>query len=308
MATLSVVMTVYNGEKTILETVSSVCKQSYRDWELIIINNGSTDKTLQALQSLEDERIKIFSYPHVDLPTSLNRCISHATGEFLAFVDADDLWTSDKLELQLQALQQNPQAGVAYSWTSFIDEKGKLLAKGDPIFFQGHVLTNLLTSNFIASGSNPLIRLQAIKSVGFFDPKCGSCTDWDYWLRIAANWEFVVVPKYQVFYRQSSRSTSSKIEEMEKGCLFVVEKTFKTLPPKWQYLKNRSLATVYQYCTRKYLQNYNNCIDNLIKARQKLWTAIRLHPPILLQTNTQRLIAGLIKRWIKTELNLVVIK
>ncbi|MDM9384996.1 glycosyltransferase [Chlorogloeopsis sp. ULAP01] len=302
MPTISVVMTVYNGEKTIVETISSVIKQTFSDFEIIVINNGSTDRTLEALHSIEDERIKVFSYDHVDLPTSLNRCFFHATGEFIAFLDADDLWTSDKLELQLQALQKNSKAGIAYSWTSFIDEQGKLLGKGEPVYFKGNVLTNLLVGNFIASGSNALIRRQAIESGEYFDPACGSCTDWDYWLRIASKWEFVVVPKYQVFYRQSSHSTSSKIEQMEKACFFVVDKTFKTLPSEFQHLKNRSLATVYQYCTRKYLQNYSYNVDNLIQARKKLWLAIKLHPPILLQENAQRLIVGIIKRWLVIEL------
>ncbi|MBF2009539.1 MAG: glycosyltransferase [Chlorogloeopsis fritschii C42_A2020_084] len=302
MPTVSVVMTVYNGEKTIVETISSVLKQTFSDFEIIVVNNGSTDNTLEVLKNIQDQRLKVFSYEHVDLPTSLNRCFSHATGEFLAFLDADDLWTSDKLELQVQALQKNPKAGIAYSWTNFIDEQGQLLGKGEPIYFKGNVLANLLVCNFIASGSNALIRKKAIESGEYFDPECGSCTDWDYWLRIASKWEFVLVPKYQVFYRQSSHSTSSKIEQMEKACVFVVEKAFKTLPPEFQYLKNQSLATVYQYCTRKYLQNYSNSIDNLIQARKKLWMAISLYPPILLQGNTQRLIIGLIKRWIVTEL------
>ena len=110
---ISVTIPTYNAESTILETVESFQNQTFSDWELIVINDGSKDKTLELLQSIEDERIKIFSYENAGLAAARNRGIYHATGEFIAFLDADDMWTPDKLELQLAALQQHPEAGVA---------------------------------------------------------------------------------------------------------------------------------------------------------------------------------------------------
>ncbi|MBD2250028.1 glycosyltransferase family 2 protein [Nostoc parmelioides] len=303
MPTISVIIPAYNAERTILETISSVQQQTFSDFELIIINDGSIDRTLELIQNIQDERLKIFSYENGGLPVARNRGIYRAIGEFIAFLDADDLWTPDKLELQLAALQQNPEAGVAYSWTYFMDEQGKSSIPGVSLFFEGNVQANLLVNNFLASGSNPLIRKQAIKSVGEFDSKYTACEDWDYWLRLSATWNFVVVPKHQIFYRQSLTSmSSSKVKNMEDNGLLVIEKTFQSVKPELQYLKNQSLAWIYQYSTQQYLKQNVNNIDAVRHAREKLWQAIRLHPPILLTNYAQNLIIWLIKKWILTKI------
>jgi glycosyltransferase involved in cell wall biosynthesis len=298
VATISVIIPVYNAERTILETIESVRQQTFSNFEIIVINDGSTDQTLELLQSVKDERLKIFCYNNSGLSVARNRGLVHATGEFIAFLDADDLWTSDKLELQLLALQQHPEAGVAYSWTYFMDEQGKSSIPGVSIFFEGDVQPNLLVNNFLASGSNPLIRWQAIESVGGFDPTCSGCADWDYWLRLSARWDFVVVPKHQIFYRQSSISMSSKVQGMEDDGFRVVEKIFQTVPTELQHLRKQSLAWIYQYSTQQYLKQDSSNIDGVNQAGQKLWMAICLHPQILLQDYAQSLIRWFIKKWI----------
>src|SRR3712207_3352824 len=114
MPLISVIIPVYNGEKTIQETIESVLNQTFPSFELIVINDGSHDSTLDIVSSIKDPRIKVFSYPNAGLSASRNRGISVACGEYVSFIDADDLWTPDKLEAQYKALQANPQAAVAY--------------------------------------------------------------------------------------------------------------------------------------------------------------------------------------------------
>jgi len=91
MPKISVIIPAYNAEKTIRETIESVCKQTFSDFELIIINDGSKDKTLEIAQSIKDKRIKVFCYENRGLSTARNRGISKANGEYIAFLDADDL-------------------------------------------------------------------------------------------------------------------------------------------------------------------------------------------------------------------------
>jgi glycosyltransferase involved in cell wall biosynthesis len=287
MPTISVVIPAYNGERTILETIASVQQQTCSDFELIVINDGSTDQTLELLHSIKEPRLKIFSYENAGLDVTRNRCLAHAAGEFITFLDQDDLWTTDKLELQLSALQKNPEAGVAYSWTCNMAEKGEWFQPGKQASFEGNVLPQLLIDNFIANGSNPLIRKQAIETVGEFDPQVSPCGDWDYFLRLAAQWSFVVVPKVQILYRQTSNSVSSKVKTMEKATIKVIEKAFQSAPPELQYLKNQSLATMYQYLAGICLLRVNH-IKEAQLASQKLQMAIRLHPPILIHRLTQR--------------------
>jgi glycosyltransferase involved in cell wall biosynthesis len=281
MPTISVIVPAYNAERTILETLTSVQQQTFSDFELIVINDGSTDQTLELLNTVNDRRLKIFSYPNGGLSVARNRGITQATGEFIAFLDADDLWTVDKLELQLTAFQQHPEAGVVYSWNYYMDEEGKSCCEPDePILFTGNVYAHLLVGNFIVNGSNCLIRRQAIESVGEFDPEVAGAADWDYWLRLAARWSFVVVPKPQVYYRGSSRSMSANVEFMERCNLRVIEKGFQAAPLEMQSLKNQSLANTYRYLANQYLTRVGS-IEGAKQAAQKLWIAIRLYPPIL---------------------------
>ena len=212
MSTISVVIPAYNAAKTISETIDSVRRQTFTDFELIVINDGSSDHTAELVNAVADDRLRLFSYENGGAAIARNRGIDHVSGEFIAFLDADDLWTPDKLELQLEALQKHPKAGVAYSWTTHMSQDGKVFYASSSVSFEGDVYSELLVSNFLTNGSNPLIRRVAIESVGGFDPSLVSGEDWEYWLRLAAQWPFAVVPKRQIFYRHSPttpRSTSN---------------------------------------------------------------------------------------------------
>lgn len=293
MPTISVVIPAYNAERTILETISSVQQQTFSDFEILVINDGSQDQTLELLNTVADPRLKVFSYNNGGLPVARNRGIAQAQGEFVTFLDADDVWTPDKLELQLAALQTHPEAGVAYSWTHFLDEQGESFHTGTPVWYEGNVYADLLIWNFILSGSNPLIRKQAIDSVGEFDPTLRSCEDWDFWLRLAARWFFVVVPKTQIFYRLSSSSMSSKVEVMEEAHLIVIERAFLSAPPELQPLKQQSLATIYRFLAHLCLTRIPNA-GGAKQASQKLQKAIRLYPKIILEKRTQTLVVKLL--------------
>lgn len=297
MPCISVVIPAYNVERTLQETVESVQKQTFRDFELIIINDGSTDQTLRIAQSFSDPRIKTFSYKNGGLPVARNRGIEQATGEFISFIDADDLWTQDKLERQLAALKAEPEVDVAYSWIQSIDEQGHLLHQYHPVFFAGNVYAEILVNNFIANGSNILARREAILAVEGFDPTLRACEDWDFYIRLAAKYHFAVVPDWQIFYRQSSTAMTSKVEVMETFALTVLGKAYQSAPPKYQHLRKKSLAWVYEYCTQQHLRCSND-LNELQIATQKFWKAVQLYPQILLEGYGQSLARCLIKRWL----------
>jgi glycosyltransferase involved in cell wall biosynthesis len=261
-----------------------------------VIDDGSSDRTLELLEAIQDERLKVYSYSNKGVSIARNRGISLATGDYLSFIDADDLWTKDKLEKQLAALQQNPQAGVAYSWivsmTETPDSNDKrTFFPGKKVLFQGNIYPQLLLENFIGNGSNILFRREAISSVGNLNPKLTSCADWDYYLRLAAKWSFVLVPEHQIIYRKpiGIETMTSKTNVMEREGLFVIKKAFEAAPSELQYLKNKSLSKFYRYCSELYF-NYTSDMINIKKARQRLWRSIRLNQSILLEEDTQILI------------------
>lgn len=293
MPTISVIIPAFNAEKTILETIQSIQAQSFKNFELIVIDDGSTDGTLSVLADIDDPRLKVFSYKNGGLPIARNRGIERSTGDFISFIDADDLWKPNKLEKQLEALEKYTDAGVAYSWTAFIDENSNFLYAWEPIFFQGYVYPNLLVRNFISSGSNILVRREYIEAAGKFDPQLKSVEDWDYYLRLAALCPFAVVPEYQILYRRSSQAMTSKIDTMESANLTVIDRAFQDAPPELQYLKKRSLANAYRYLAKQCL--FNNLDSTGVKqARQKLKKAIASYPMILLNRETIRLFTKLV--------------
>jgi glycosyltransferase involved in cell wall biosynthesis len=302
MPTISVIIPAYNAERTILQTIESVQKQTFKDLEIIVINDGSSDRTLELLETIQDKRLKIYSYPNGGLPTARNRGISCATGDYLSFLDADDLWTEDKLEKQLSALEQNPEAGVAYSWIICMIESPDnpdyiCFAPGKKVTFTGNIYPELLLENFIGNGSNILVRREAIESVGEFEPTLKSCEDWDYYLRLAAKWHFVLVPESQIIYRKTAGTMTSKAHIMEAEGLRVLKRAYQTTSVNLQQQKNKSLANFYRYCGGLYLTSSYSFKD-LARARERFWQAIRLYPPILFEKNTQILLVKLLLKQI----------
>jgi glycosyltransferase involved in cell wall biosynthesis len=300
MPIISVIIPVYNGEKTIKKTIESVLEQSFSDLEVIVINDGSIDSTEEIVKSIPDSRLKIFSYPNAGLSASRNRGLSLATCEFVSFIDADDLWTSDKLESQMQALLANKSAAVAYSWTDYIDANGKFLRAGIRAKITGDAYSKLLLSNFLENGSNPLIRKEAFTTVGNFDESLRAAEDWDMWLRLADRYEFVVVPKVQILYRVSATSMSSNFKKQETESLKVIERAFSH--PKaasLQHWKKYTLARFYQYLTFKALETPPAKNKSWLAA-QFFWNFVKYDPSILKQ---RRLILIAVLKIILTELH-----
>ena len=274
MPSISVIIPVYNGEKTIKETIKSVLNQTFTDFELIVVDDGSQDSTLEVLDSIKDSRLKVLSFPNLGVSASRNRGLERATGEFISFLDADDLWTPDKLEAQLKALQENPQADVAYSWSDWIDESGQFLRAGGHITVNGNAYEKLLVRDFVESGSNPLIRRQALDEVGGFDQSVTPAEDWDMWLRLAARYQFVTVPYPQILYRISPNSASFNVWKMEAGSLKVIERNFAQAPESLQPLKRQTLGSRYKYLTFKSIEGDLERKKGFAAA-QFLWQAIR---------------------------------
>ncbi|MFB2882319.1 glycosyltransferase [Floridanema aerugineum] len=285
MPTISVIIPVYNGEKTIQQTIESVINQTFTDFEIIIINDGSKDSTLDIISTIQDPRIKVFSYANAGLSASRNRGLSLASGEFISFLDADDCWTPDKLQAQLEALQANPEAAVAYSWTDYIDEYGQVLRSGTRISVSGNVYEKLLVRNFLENGSNALIRRQALTEVGNFDESLTAAEDWDMYVRLASRYHFVVVRSPQILYRVSTSSMSTNVAKQEAASLQVIERAFNQAPESLQHLKKYALSTLYIYLTFKVLENPSGR-QNALTAARYLRLAVKSDRSVLKRQQT----------------------
>ncbi|HEY9625278.1 MAG TPA: glycosyltransferase [Crinalium sp.] len=280
MVLISVIIPVYNGEKTVVKTIESVLNQTFSDLELIVINDGSQDATLDKISIIQDSRLKVFSYANAGVSASRNQGIAQASGQYISFLDADDLWTSDKLEAQFKALQVHSNTAVAYSWTDWIDELDQFLRPGGHIKANGNVYEQLLLRDFVESGSNPLIRKDALALVGGFDESLTAAEDWDLWLRLAARYEFVCVPLPQVLYRISANSASSDVWAMEKASVYVLERACSQSPTVSPALKRKVLGNRYQYLTIKAIDGSPGPSRGATAARF-LWSAV-INDPVWL--------------------------
>jgi glycosyltransferase involved in cell wall biosynthesis len=274
MPLISVIIPVHNGENTLKETIDSVLGQSFQDFELIIVDDASTDKTLEIVRNVSDPRIKYLYRENRNASKSRNQGVEQAKGKYISFIDADDLWTSDKLELQLAALEKNSQAGVAYSWTNFFE--GNNHYPGRAIEHEGMVFDQLILENFVASGSNILVSKTALDTIQGFDEELLSCEDWDLYLRLALQWPFVVVKKHQILYRLSSNSKSSNAERVKKYSTLVLQKALPyTSIPKSKVLASNLLATTSILISR--LEG----TKTVLQAYKTLIEALVLYPPLL---------------------------
>ncbi|GAB4361083.1 MAG: hypothetical protein Fur0042_30580 [Cyanophyceae cyanobacterium] len=231
---VSVIIPVYNGAATIGETIASVRSQTLTDWELIVVDDGSTDGTAAAVRDLAattgDQRITVISIANGGVSAARNVGAARSRGTYLSFIDADDLWTVDKLEAQVRLLRSRPGAAVAYSWVDCVDGDGLVrVRRGGYSLGVGALQRKLTLIDTIESGSNVLVTRSAFEAVGGFDETLTHGEDWDLWLRLAARFAYAVVPAPQVLYRQRPGSASANVWRMERQSLKIIDRAIARL-------------------------------------------------------------------------------
>lgn len=279
---VSVVLPVRNGETTIGEAIASVLGQTCQDLELIVVDDGSSDGTQVVLERVRDPRLRVISTPPSGPAASRNRGAERAAGEFVAFIDADDIWLPTKLEKQCAALQRMPEAAVAYCWTDYVQSDGSFLCPDGRPVFEGCVYEQLLTRNFIDCGSNVLVRRRALLAVGGFDETLPVLEDWDLSVRLAARAPFVCVPEALVRYRQSPGTLTTRIKLMETTYRRVVDANFARAPFPMRRRRAQSMALFYEYLAGKTTQGLPTRADGL-QALGLLFTVLHCRPANLLE-------------------------
>jgi len=245
MPKISVIIPVYNAMAYLPETITTVLEQTYTDFEVVIVNDGSTDKIEEWIVQVSDPRIKLVSQANLGVSEARNNGIRKSQGEYLAFLDADDLWESTKLAKQVQVLDCHPKVGLVYTWVAYIDEQGNSTGRVVRNQQEEDVWQELTKLNLIECGSVAMVRRQCFEECGVFDSDFvgNFLEDWDMWLRIARTYPFKVVKEPLVYYRQIASSASRNWEAMAKSYQLVIEKTFANAT--WQELplRNRSYGT-----------------------------------------------------------------
>ena len=206
---VSVIINCLNCEEYVSEAINSVYKQTYPNWEIIFWDNASTDKSAEIAQNY-DARLKYFASPQtVPLGQARNWALEKANGEYIAFLDADDIWLPTKLEKQIPLFENDPQVGIVISDSYFFNEKG---IQRQPYkrakVPTGYIWKELLKNYFIIM-STAVIRKKALNSLDhFFDPQFNLIEEMDLFLRIAYSWKLDCVYEPLGMWRMHSNSWS----------------------------------------------------------------------------------------------------
>jgi len=224
---VSIVLATHDDAAWLDGAIATVRAQRFADWELLIVDDGSTDDTAAVVARHDaDPRIRYLPGPHAERCVARNRGIAAARGPFIAFLDADDRWHPDKLARQVAVLAAAPDAGLCYTPARFVDAGDHALGlRKPPVAHAGWLFPELMRGNCIILAS-VVARRDAVDEAGGFDeslPVCG-CEDWDLWLRIARRRRIVAVDEELTRYRQHAGNTP--VDALLASGLAVIERRY----------------------------------------------------------------------------------
>lgn len=258
---VSVVIPAYNAECTLGATLDSVCAQSHRALEIIVVDDGSTDATAEIAQvrATRDPRVRVLRTPNRGVAAARNAGIRASAGAFVAPVDADDLWHPDKIAHQLAAMLAGGDAiGFVYTPYRLIDAEDRVLTSRADIV-EGATFQRLLLLNFVGNGSALLIRRAAFDAVGGYDSHLRDegvqgCEDYLLQLLIARHWKVACAPYYLTGYRRVAGAMSSDDLRMLRSKLLMFEIVTQRIPETPPRLVDAAIATVKLRCALQLLR------------------------------------------------------
>ena len=244
---VSIIMAAYNAADFIAEAIESVLNQTYKNIELIIVNDGSKDGTEQIVKNyLPSNKVKYLSQENAGQTVAKNNGIKNASGNIIGFCDADDYWHAEKLEKQLSILFSDEKIGVVYSDIQAINQHGEKIKLTEKLNGkQGNLLDDLLFDNFIPFGS-AIFRIECINEHGGFNESYRMGIDWDLWLRFSTSWKFGFSTEKLYFYREWEGQMSRNYNGRYTGALIILE-NFKNRYPSYipQKTYRKAVSDIY---------------------------------------------------------------
>lgn len=270
MPQVSVIIPTYRRPEFLRKAIASVLTQTFRDFEVIVVDDASNDDTSEVVRSITDTRIRYI--PHETNKgggATRNTGIRNAHGEYIAFLDDDDEWLPEKLELQIKVLANSPpEVGGVYSGYQKIERTtGELIGSHVPTK-KGNLANVLLDYNWVGSTSSVLLRKECVEKVGLFDESLPSLQDYDLWIRISRDFHFAFVSKPLVIYYIHNNKISTNPEAFRQGLEIMMSK-----------LGNSSSTLRKNYWYRFIRLGVLYCLNGETKkGRKAYYKAIRLYP------------------------------
>ncbi|OKH27679.1 glycosyltransferase family 2 protein [Chroogloeocystis siderophila] len=299
MKKVSVIIPVYAVEQYIADALQSVLSQSYQNFEIILVDDGTPDNSIKICKQFTDPRIKIIQQKNRGASAARNNGIRHAQGEYIAFLDADDTWVSEKLEKHINHLEKSPNVGVSFSYCSFIDEAGKPLGLYNATEYKVITPEAILCRNPIANPSCLVTRREVLEEIKFqqevnglvedcyFDESLRQSEDAECWLRICVktNWKIEVIPELLATYRLHSIGNSANLVKTLESWEQLTEKARLYAPESVAKWEKPAMAYTLRYLARKAVTMSDGAMA--IKLSHK---AISTHWQILLEEPRRTLV------------------
>lgn len=256
--TVSIIMPAFNAASTIGESIESVKAQSLKDWELIIVDDGSSDRTAAVAQAYAraDARICVIERCNRGPSVARNAGAELARGDVLAFLDADDLWAPERLHGLCVKLADTPRAGIVFSRTRFVDAVTGRSGTLTP-FRASLSASDIMAENALCSTSNIVCRRRVFLDSGGFRAGLNFAEDQDWLLRIALEdaWQIVGVDEEWFFYRSDPNSQSGDLEAMRRGWFRLVETACREYPKNAPAIVRQAYGPIHRQLARRALRS-----------------------------------------------------
>lgn len=268
---VSVVIPAYNYGRFIVAAVESVLAQSLAPHEVIVVDDGSTDETTQALEPFGD-RIRVLQQKNQGVGAARNTGGTHATGDLIAFLDADDMWLPTKLEKQVRRFADDPDLGLVHCGVLEVDAAGRPLRQildG----MEGCVAREMLLFRrnvILGGGSAMMVSRHAFESTGGFDARLPPTEDWDFWYRVARKFRVGFVPEILVRYRCHGDNHSRNLKKREQGVMLIYEKAFADPDPGLRHLRRQAYGNLHMGLAGFYF-SAGQPVDALRHVIRSLW-------------------------------------
>jgi glycosyltransferase involved in cell wall biosynthesis len=256
---VTVVIPAYNAAAFIERTLRSALRQTHSTLEIIVVDDGSTDSTEGVARAVAegDSRVRIISVPNGGVASARNIGISESAGNFVAFLDADDLWHPTKIEHQLAALDQVENAAGAYVLSRYIDLNDRAFFQHRPVLFSGYTFARHLYCKPVGNGSSLLVRRESVVAVGGFESSwaargLGGCEDLDLELKLGARYPIAAVPLYLVGYRQFPGNMSSDKIRMARAAIETISAHITIFGQLPEWAVKAALASTSTYALSNY--------------------------------------------------------
>jgi glycosyltransferase involved in cell wall biosynthesis len=282
---VSIIIPAFNAEEFIAKTLESVLGQTYRNIEVLVVNDGSQDKTPEIVQEYtqRDVRIKLLNQANAGVAAARNLGIQHAKGSLIAPIDADDLWSYEAVAKLVTQLQSScSEVGVVYAWSIDIDEQDQPTGGFHAAKIDGNVYKTLICHNFLGNASATLIRKICIEQIGGYDiqfraQNAQGCEDWDLYIRLAEHYKFAVVPEFLIGYRKVSSGMSKDFNQMARSQQIMLKKVQNRHPKISSFFYRLSLSSFYLYLSHE----CDGC-ENAQASLFWLWQAFKIDAIVFL--------------------------